>query len=83
MPILVVEHLFDPPLTEASLKAAFDVLGPCLETHGATWLRSYVSSDGRRMICEFEAPDAEAVRASMRSSGTPFERVWPAQVLKA
>jgi hypothetical protein len=82
MPILVVEHAFDTPLTEASLKAAFDTLGPCLKTHGATWVRSYVSSDGHRMICEFEAPDAEAVRASLRSAGTPFERVWSAQLLK-
>jgi hypothetical protein len=32
------------------------------------------------MICEFEAADAEAVRASLRASETPFERVWVAQL---
>jgi len=82
MPVLVVEHSFDPPLTEESLKAAFARLDPCLKTHGATWLRSYVSADGSRMICEFEAADAEAVRASLRSADTPFDRVWSAQVFK-
>jgi hypothetical protein len=82
MPILVVEHSFEPPLTEDSLKAAFARLAPCLETHGARWLRSYVSADGRRMICHFEAADAEAVRASLHSASTPFDRVWSAQLLE-
>jgi hypothetical protein len=82
MPVLVVEHSFDPPITEESLQAAFKRLGPCLKTHGARWIRSYFASDGRRMICEFEAPDAEAVRASLHSAATPFDRVWSAQVLK-
>jgi hypothetical protein len=82
MPVLVVEHSFDPPITEDLLKSAFARLGPCLAAHGATWLRSYVSTDGSRMICEFEAADAEAVRASLRSADTPFDRVWSAQVLK-
>jgi hypothetical protein len=81
MAILVVEHTFEPPLTEQSLKAAFDRLGPCLEAHGARWVRSYLSSDGGRMICEFEAADAEAVRASMRESQVPFDRVWPGRLM--
>ena len=81
MSTLVVEHSFDPPLTDQSLKAAFDRLGPCLQAHGARWLRSYVSEDGRRMICEFEAADAEAVRASMREAQTPFDRVWSGRLV--
>ena len=82
MALLVVEHSFDPPLTEDAIKSAFARLDPCLKAHGAVWIRSYVSADGRRMICEFEAADAEAVRASLRSAETPFDRVWPAQLYK-
>ena len=37
---------------------------------------------GRRMICEFEAPDAEAVRQSMRSAEVSFERVWTSEVFR-
>jgi hypothetical protein len=33
------------------------------------------------MICEFEAADAEAIRASLRESQTPFDHVWPGQIL--
>jgi len=32
------------------------------------------------MICEFEAPDAESVRQALRSAGTPYEKVWTADV---
>lgn len=52
----------------------------CLSQHGARWLRTYLSSDHRRMVGEFEAPDAEAVRTSFRSAGVNFERVWVAEV---
>ncbi len=34
------------------------------------------------MVCEFEAPDAEALRASMRSAEVSFDRVWPAEVYR-
>ena len=44
-------------------------LDDCLAQHGARWLRSYLSADHRRLVCEFEAPDAEAVRVSYRSAG--------------
>jgi hypothetical protein len=43
-------------------------------------MRSYLSTDRRRMVCAFEAPDAEAVRTSFRSAGISFERVWDAEV---
>ena len=54
-------------------------LDPCLDAHGVRWIRSYLSLDRRRMICEFEAADAEAVRSSFRSAGVSFARVWAAE----
>ena len=58
-------------------------MAPCLEQYGVTWMRSYFSSDRRRMICHYEAPDAEAVRASNRAAGALFEQVWSAEGLWA
>lgn len=40
--------------------------------------RSFLSTDRRRMICAFEAADAEAVRTAYRSAGEAFDRVWVA-----
>ena len=77
---LIVEHIYDPPLTDEEHHRAARRLDPCLEAHGARWLASYLAHDRRRAICEFEAPDAESVREAMRLSGIPYERIWSANV---
>ncbi|MBZ0252845.1 MAG: DUF4242 domain-containing protein, partial [Candidatus Methylomirabilis sp.] len=48
--------------------------------HNVRLLRSYVSPDRLRMICLFEAPDAESVRIANRKAGLPVDRVWTASV---
>jgi len=77
---LIVEQTFSTPLTDAEHDRAAKRLNPCLEQHGAHWVRSYLSQDRLRMVCEFEAADAEAVRSSYRSAGMPFDRVWATEV---
>lgn len=80
MPTMVVEQSFESPLSSEQLNDMAKRVDPCLEAFGARWMRSYVSSDRKRLICEFEAADAEKVRASYRSAGVTFERVWTADV---
>ena len=77
---IVVEQVFDPPMSEEDYAAFAKRLDPCLELRRGMWRRSYLSADRRRMTCEFEAPDADAVRDAMRSAGLKFERAWTAQV---
>jgi hypothetical protein len=78
--VMIVEMSFDPPLTDEEHDRTANRLDPCLEAHGAMWMRSYLSNDRRRMICHFEAADAEAVRESYRSAGMKFDRVWTASM---
>jgi hypothetical protein len=80
MAVMVVEQSFDPAITPEELNAMASRVDPCLEAHGARWMRSYISSDRKRVVCEFEAADAEKVRESYRSAGVQFERVWTADV---
>jgi hypothetical protein len=79
MTFLIMEKEFDPPLSAEAHDAEARRLDPCLDAHGVRWIRSYISTDRRRMICEFEAADAEAVRNSFRSAGVAFVRVWAAE----
>jgi hypothetical protein len=44
-------------------------------------IRSRLSADRRRMVCEFEAADAQTVREVQSVAKMPFERVWPADVI--
>jgi len=53
----------------------------CLEAHRARFLRAYFSRDRLRMICLFEAPDAESVRIAQEKSGLPFDAAWTARVV--
>lgn len=76
----ILEQLFDVPLTDDEHNRVAQRLDPCLDARGARWVRSYLSTDRLRMVCEFEAPDAEAVRQSYRTAGVNFERVWSAEV---
>ncbi|HEY9629808.1 MAG TPA: nickel-binding protein [Coleofasciculaceae cyanobacterium] len=78
---VVVECEYDVPFDKKAWYAADLRLLPCLEAHGATWIRSQVSLDGRRTICEFEAPDADSVRTAYRKTAVAFKRVWVSEVL--
>ena len=77
---LVLEQTFETPVTAQDLDDMAKRMDVCLVAHGARWLRSYLSKDRKRMICEFEAADAEQVRESARSAGIPFESCWSADV---
>ncbi len=79
---LILEKEFDPPLTEEQHNQEAQRTDPCLEAYGARWIRSYLSADRRRIVCEFEAEDADAVRSAFRSAGVAFTRVWTAEVFE-
>jgi hypothetical protein len=71
---------FDPPLTEAEMQDADERALRCLHERGVKWCFSWLASDRRRMICVFQAPDAESVRESLLKAGVQFDRVWTAQI---
>lgn len=81
MEIVVVERLLDEPRTYEELEALeTGCAGQCFQLYGVRHVHSYFSKDRKRMICVYEAPDAEAVRQANRIAGVPFERVWTADV---
>jgi hypothetical protein len=80
---VIMEQSFAEPMSDEALSDFSKRLDPCLDLRDGTWARSYVSNDRRRMFCEFEAPDAEAVREALRSAGIPFDRVWSTQMFDA
>jgi hypothetical protein len=77
---LIVEQTFAAPLPPEEEYGAARRIDACLESFGARWLRSYLALDRTRMICEFEAPDAESVRTAYHTAGVAFDRVWTAHV---
>jgi hypothetical protein len=81
MPHIIVEYVFDPPMTEEEFDAMAERLDPCLDARSVRWVQSFVARDRTRRICIFEAPDAASVRAAYGSAGVGFARAWAADVI--
>jgi hypothetical protein len=80
MPYLLVDYDHDPPVSDEALAQMAKRLDPCLEARGIRHLRSWVSTDRKRGLCEFEAPDAESLREAYHSAQVKFLRVWGADL---
>jgi len=78
---IIVERTFTPPLTDQEMNALMERMAPCLEIYNVRWLRSWISQDRQRGICEYEAADAESVRNVQREAKATFDQVWTAGVV--
>ncbi len=77
---VLVEYVFEKPVSEEEFARMAKRVDPCLDARAAVWRRSYIAIDRKRMTCEFEAPDAEVVREALRAADVSYERVWAADV---
>ncbi|MEM9904198.1 MAG: DUF4242 domain-containing protein [Cyanobacteria bacterium P01_D01_bin.44] len=82
-PVLkVFEHTYPQGLTWDQWDEANRRVLPCHDKRGVEWVRSYISSDRTRIICELTAPDAEVIRETYRRFNIPYDRGWSALVIK-
>jgi hypothetical protein len=80
MDTIVLERRLDPPLQLDDIRTMEEQGSWCMEQHRVRHVTSLLALDGRRLLCSFEAPDAEAVRSVLRRLEIPFERIWRATV---
>ncbi|QTF90960.1 NAD(P)-binding domain-containing protein [Halomonas sp. BM-2019] len=52
----------------------------CLSLHRVRWRRCYLALDGERMLCWYQAPDAESVRLVLRQLRASDAPLWPVRV---
>jgi len=72
---VLVSRRFETPAEFAEIQALEEAGAGCLETHRVRFIRTYFSKDRKRMLCLYQAPDAESVRIAQREAGMPVERV--------
>lgn len=77
--VLVLRHL---PVAHSSDKESPypQQLESCLELHGIVCQRSYLASDGERLLCHFRAPDAESLRTVLRMARIEYDALWTTKV---
>lgn len=50
--------------------------------YGVTWVQSFVSEDGVRSMCVYDAPNPEAIRQAARRNSLPVDRITQVRVLE-
>jgi len=79
---VIVERSFDEPVSFQEVQDREDAVAWCMDLHEVRFVRSFFSTDGRRMVCLYEAPDAEAVRIANRQAGNPYDRIWTTEIFE-
>jgi hypothetical protein len=75
-----LQRSFDPPLTDDAFYERLREATGCFDLYRVQWRQSLLSTDGRRMICWFSAPDAESTRLALRMAGVHDGTPWPGSV---
>ena len=81
--LVVVDRSFPEPVSFVALQEREDRGAWCLAQHRVRFLRTFLATDSKRMICVYRAPDAESVRLAQREAGMPFEAVWPVEAFES
>ena len=75
MPRFIIERAVGR-LTREELEAAGRKSNEVLAgMPGVVWIRSYVSDEDGKIYCEYDAPDAGAVREHARRAGLPVDHI--------
>ena len=76
LPNVLVNRSFQQPVTFEEISAAASAGAGCFRMHRVRYSRTFFSLDRRRMLCLYEAPDAESVRIAQREVALPHDSVW-------
>jgi len=78
---VLVERSFDVATPLQQIQEIEDAGIHCLEARNVRFIRTFYSTDRQRMVCLYEAPDAESVRQAQREAGVPFVEAWSFRAL--
>lgn len=78
---VVVTRTFSEPVELADIQSIEEAGAWCLEAHEVQFVRTFFSTDRKRMDCLYRAADAESVRVAQLKAGMPVERVWSFEAL--
>ena len=76
VPNVLVERSFEKAVTVEEIQALEDAGAWCLQAHHVKFAKTFFSTDRKRMLCLYEAPDAESVRLAQRQAAMPLDAVW-------
>jgi len=81
-PNVAVERSWDEPVKMADIQAIEDAGAWCLDTYNVRFVRTCFTTDRKRMVCLYNAPDAESVRQAQHQINMPMDKVWAFELIK-
>jgi len=84
VPRYIVERSFSDRFPIAAGPAGADRCRTVVDRNSdeaVTWLHSYVSDDGRKTFCVYDAPTPEAIRKTASRNGLPVDEITRVTVL--
>lgn len=80
MPRYIVERTVPKMSPEQWQDVGRRVVRFAQELPGITWIKSSISEEEGKTYCEFEAPNAEALREHARRAALPVDRIVPVEM---
>lgn len=77
---IILERQFEPGLSPQDFIELARASADCLPLYRVEWRESLLSADGSRLLCRFEAPDAESVRQVTRDPRAVAKIAWTGTV---
>ncbi len=77
---LILERTFDEPVMPEDVLEGGREIARCFDLYRVHWHGSYLSNDGRSMICRFSAVDMESARLALRDPAMDLSRFWSGTV---
>lgn len=79
---VIVERTIDGrPLDSQDCRHLAEIVS-CFEIYDVHFVESFLSEQRNRLICHFEAPDAESVRQALRGADLDFDSIWTAKITR-
>jgi hypothetical protein len=76
MELIVVERIFERPITDEEVIEAVRRAQPCLDIRRIKRVQTILSKDRLRSVCLYEAPDASVVRDVHDQEHIPYVKIW-------
>ena len=84
MPRYIVERTFPRRSKDPSQQRRAEIcrmVGLNNAEDNVTWIHSYVSDDGQKTYCVYDAPSPEAIRRTATRNNLPLDRITKVRVL--
>jgi hypothetical protein len=81
MESVVVEREYETAADLDAMERTGESIAWCYEQHNVTHVGTLASTDYRRLLCLYRAPDAESVRTVQRTASFDYVRAWTSEVV--